>query len=92
MDAIEIIEESIKTHEDWFCYFSSFPEQEKADEYTHIGDRLFHEKCISDYKKAIKQIEKIKSELALFKKEARKQWIRAEKYKEILEHMKRKKK
>jgi len=62
MQAIEIIKNSKKTHEDWLAYFMEFPDQEKTEEYKHLGDRFFHEKCISDYEKVIKKIEQLQAD------------------------------
>ena len=61
MQAIKIIEESKKTHEDWLAYLV-YPDQEKAEEYKYLGDRFFHEKCINNYEKAIKEIKQIQAE------------------------------
>ena len=59
---IEIIKNSKKAHEDWLAYFMEFPDQEKTEEYKHLGDRFFHEKCISDYEKVIKKIEQLQAD------------------------------
>ena len=62
MKAIEIIKASQKTHEEWLAFFMKYPNEEKAEEYKHLGDRFFHEKCIGDYDKAIKEIQQLQAE------------------------------
>ena len=62
MKAIEIIKESKKMHEDWLAYFLKHPDEEKIEEYKHLGDRFFHEKCISNYEKVIKKIEQLEAQ------------------------------
>jgi predicted nucleic acid-binding Zn-ribbon protein len=63
MRAIEIIQESIKTHRDWMHFFMKYPERKDKKEYKYIGDEFFHEKCITDYEKAIKGIEKLRTKI-----------------------------
>lgn len=62
MKAIEILEKSKRTHEDWLAFFLRCPDEEKKDEYKHIGDRFHQEKCINNYEKAIKNIEQLQAE------------------------------
>ena len=62
MTAIEIIENSKKTHEDWLAYFVKYPDQEKTEEHKHLGDRFFHEQCITNYEKVIKKIQQLQNE------------------------------
>ena len=63
MTAIEILENSKKTHEDWLAYFVKYPDQEKTEEHKHLGDRFFHEQCITNYERVIKKIEQLITEL-----------------------------
>lgn len=75
MRAIEIIENSKKTHEDWLAFFLRCPDEETKEEYKHLGDRFHHEKCISDYEKAIKGIEQLQADLDAANKKIERQKV-----------------
>jgi len=62
MDAIGIIKASIKTHVDWAEYFEQNQGLEQLPEHKYIGDAKFHRSCVDNYKKAINEIEQIKTE------------------------------
>ena len=64
MTAIEIIEKSKQTHEDWLAYFKKNPNSLLLEEYKNIGDIDHHKKCIKQYKQAIAEIEQLQAELA----------------------------
>jgi hypothetical protein len=57
--AIEILECSLKTHNEWFAYFEKHPEAQSLEEYKHIGDLDFHKGCIEDYSTAISEIKQL---------------------------------
>ncbi len=54
--AIEIIERSKKTHEDWLSYFENNPDSMSKKEYENIGDIQHHRNCIKEYSEAIAEI------------------------------------
>ena len=62
MLAIEIIQNSIRTHKNWAEYFEKCPEKESLPEYHKLGGAKFHRKYIQDYEKAITQIQQLSSE------------------------------
>lgn len=47
--AIEIIESSKKTHEDWLAYFEKYPDMQSRAEYKSVGSMEHHKKCIEGY-------------------------------------------
>ena len=60
--AIEIINESIKTHKDWLAYFERNPTSQLFEEYKNLGDIENHKKCIEVYNQAIEEIKQLEAE------------------------------
>lgn len=63
MRAIEIIEKSKQTHQDWLDYFEKNPNPQKmVKKYKYVGNIRHHRKCIKEYNKVIANIEQLQSE------------------------------
>lgn len=68
MKAIEIIKESIESHQRWIDYFKRHPEKEFMEKYKSVGDVLFHKERIREYKEAIIAIEQLQIEIKQLKR------------------------
>ena len=63
LTAIEIIESSKKTHENWLDYFVKNPQALAWKEHENVGDIEHHRKCIKDYEQVIKEFKQLEAQL-----------------------------
>jgi hypothetical protein len=62
--AIEVMEQSLKTHEDWLEYYEKHPLAESLPENKNAGNAVHQRMCITNYKKAIAEIKADKQRIA----------------------------
>ena len=62
MNAVEILKNSLKTHQEWLAYLEKYPSAEYDEKHKCIGDAKFHRECITGYEQAISEYEQLQAE------------------------------
>ena len=73
--AIEVLRESIRTHEDWRNYFERNPEKQTLSEYKNLGGFDEQKERIKEYQQSILEIQQLQAKIE--KMEKRLRWLNA---------------